>query len=88
MRLSAIAQRVEIQAATAKVYTINCLGPGMKLDRKVLVTQLSVTPELFAHIKSKVACASRLQEIKDIIDESTYNQIPLVIACMIHNHLI
>ena len=88
MQLSAISQHVGIQAATAEVYTIDCLGAGMKLDHEVLVTQLGVTPELFARIKSKVAYASRLREIKDIIDESTYNQIRFIIACMIHDLLI
>ena len=88
MGLSAIAQCVQIQAATADVYAIDCLGAGMKLDYEVLATQLGVTPELFACIKSKVAYVSHLQEIKDIIDESTYNQIRFVIACMIHDLLI
>ena len=88
MRFPAITERIQIQAATAEVYAIDCLGAGMKLDHAVLATQLGVTPELFASIKSKVAYASRLHEIKDNIDESTYNQIHFVIACMIRDLLI
>lgn len=83
-----IARELGIAEATVEVYAIDCFAANAPLDKTMLARHMEVNPESFQLIKGAIeGCKDgKLRTVKDHLDDIfTYNQIRLVLACMIRD---
>ena len=83
-----IARKLGIAETTVEVYAINCFATNAPLDKTMLARHMEVNPESFQLIKGTIeGCKDgKLRTVKDHLDDIfSYNQICLVLACMIRD---
>lgn len=82
-----IARQLGIAEATVEVYAIDCFAANAPLDKTILARHMEVNPESFQLIKGAIeGCKDgKLRTVKDHLDVFSYNQIRLVLACMIRD---
>ena len=83
-----IARELGIAEATVEVYAIDCFVANAPLDKTVVTRHMEVNPKSFHVIKGAIqGCKDgKLRTVKDHLDDVfSYNQIHLVLACMIRD---
>ena len=85
--VAVIARELGIAEATVEVYAIDCFAANASLDKTMLAHHLEVNPKSFTLIKGAIeGCKDgKLRTVKDHLDVFSYNQIRLVLACMIRD---
>lgn len=86
--VAVIARELGIAEATVEVYAIDCFVANAPLDKTMLARHMEVNPESFQLIKGAIeGCKDgKLRTVKDHLDDVfSYNQIRLVLACMIRD---
>lgn len=84
--LALISRELQIAVATAEVYAIDSFAANAPLDETILARHMAIDGESFSLIKVAIHNNKdgKLRTVKDqLADEFSYNQIRLVIACMI-----
>lgn len=86
-----IATQLSVAEKTVEVYIIDLLasGEGTDPERKTMLRHMEVNSTDFHRVESHL-CKSgiTLREIKDATLNLTYNQIRVVIACLLNNTII
>ena len=82
-----VASTLQIQLATAKVYTIDAFASGAPLDHERMAQLMGEDSHQFQRIKAVIEANvdGKLRTIKADLVDSTYNQIRFALACMIRN---
>ena len=85
--VAVIARELGIAEATVEVYAIDCFAANAPLDKTLLARHMDINPESFKLIKGAIeGCKDgKLRTVKDQLDVFSYNQIRLVLACMIRD---
>jgi len=86
--VAVIARQLGIAEATVEVYAIDCFAANAPLDKTILARHMEVNSESFQLIKGVIeGCKDgKLRTVKDHLgDVFSYNQIRLVLVCMIRD---
>lgn len=86
--VAVIARQLGIAEVTVEVYAIDCFAANAPLDKTILARHMEVNHESFQLIKGAIeGCKDdKLRTVKDHLDDVfSYNQIRLVLACMIRD---
>ena len=85
--LTQLSSELGITVATAKVYAIDCLAAGRKLDHELLASYLGISTDSLLRIKIAILSNednSYAQFVMHLLrNVPTVNQIRFVLACLI-----
>ena len=86
--VAVIARELGIAEAIVEVYAIDCFASDTPLDKTMLARHMEGNPESFQLIKGAIeGCKDgKLRTVKDhLVSVFSYNQIRLVLDCMIRD---